>query len=150
MKARRILTAALLVFILASVAVLIARELKPSEGRGAAPPENGIIAYYFHGNKRCATCMAIEKFSREAVEGGFAEAIKSGKLFYRVVNRDLPENRHFTDDYQLFANSVVLAEYRDGQQTRWKNLEAVWDYAGNRAAFMDYVSRELALFLESR
>lgn len=150
MKARKIVTVVLLAFVLASVAVLVARELKPSEGQGAAPPDNGIVAYYFHGDKRCTTCMAIEKFSREAVEGGFADAIKSGELSFRAVNRDLPENRHFTDDYQLFANSVVLAEYRDGRQTRWKNLEAVWDYASNRAAFVDYVNRELSSFMESR
>ena len=32
-----------------------------------------VIAYYFHTNTRCSTCMKIEAYSKEAIEQGFAE-----------------------------------------------------------------------------
>ena len=34
---------------------------------------------YFHGKQRCATCMAIEKNAKEAVEAQFADELKNGK-----------------------------------------------------------------------
>ena len=42
---------------------------------------------YFHGKKRCATCMAIEEHAREAVEAQFASSLfisqwKGGKETY--------------------------------------------------------------------
>lgn len=38
-----------------------------------------VTAYYFHGSTRCTTCRKIEAFSREAVQTGFSEALKTGK-----------------------------------------------------------------------
>ena len=34
---------------------------------------------YFHGAQRCATCMAIEKNTKELLEAAYAEQLKSGK-----------------------------------------------------------------------
>ena len=38
-------------------------------------PDAGIVAYYFHGNKRCSTCRKLEAYSRKAIEGGFADEL---------------------------------------------------------------------------
>ena len=52
------------------------------------PLETKVYAYYFHGNIRCYTCHTMEKYSREAIETRFKDALASGKLEFKVVNTD--------------------------------------------------------------
>ena len=49
-------------------------------------PGRTVAAYYFHGNFRCQTCRKIEALSREAVESGFPEDWKAGRLEWCVLN----------------------------------------------------------------
>lgn len=107
------------------------------------------VAYYFHGNFRCTNCRKIEQFSREAVEKYFAEELKTKRLVFQEVNIDVPENKHFINDYQLYTRSLIIAEFREGKQVKWKNLTRVWNYLGNREKFYDYVRSEIQAYLES-
>lgn len=76
-----------------------------------------LVAYYFHGNFRCQTCRKIEALSREAVESGFPEDLKAGRLEWRVINVEEPGNEHFIQDYQLFSKSLVLVAKEGSKQT---------------------------------
>ncbi len=171
MKSKHIITGILLLFVIASVAFLVFKESKeePMEGssdetaidrnpEGTSAPggiresdksgrESGgsgrtVIAYYFLTTKRCPTCRKIEAYTTEAIETAFARQLELGRLEFHVVNVDEPENSHYIDDYQLTTKSVVLADYRDGEQTRWKNLDRVWQYVGDKQTFMDYIEDE--------
>jgi uncharacterized membrane protein len=106
------------------------------------------VAYYFHGNVRCRTCRAIEAYSEEAIRSAFEEELASGRLAWRVVNTDQPENQHFVADFELVTGSLVLAEYRDGKVTRWENLERVWLLVGDKEKFLDYVRSSTRRFLQ--
>jgi hypothetical protein len=106
-----------------------------------------VVAYYFHGNFRCQTCRKIEALSREAVESGFPEDLKVGRLEWRVINVEESGNEHFIQDYQLFSKSLVLVAKEGSKQTRWKNLQEVWTLVGNREAFIKYVQAEIRAYL---
>jgi len=115
------------------------------------PADGGkVIAYYFHGTTRCATCRKIEAYSHEAVQTGFGEALKAGKIEWRTLNVEEPANRHFIKDYQLFTRSVVLTAYQADKQLRWKNLDKVWELVGDKPAFTRYIQAEVKSFLEAR
>lgn len=119
--------------------------------QGAAPKagQHKIIAYYFHTNTRCSTCIKIEQYSHEAIEQGFPNEIKNGKLEMRVVNYENPENRHFIQDYKLVSKSLVLVNVVDGKQTKWTNLKMVWQLTGHKDAFLNYVRKEVRGYLSS-
>ncbi len=106
-----------------------------------------VIAYYFHTNTRCSTCMKIESYSKEAIEQGFADEIKKGILEMRVVNYENPENRHFIKEYKLVSKSLVLVNIVNGKQTEWTNLKMVWQLTGRKDAFLNYVRREVRNYL---
>ena len=106
------------------------------------------VAYYFHGNFRCDNCRKIEEYSREAVDLYFSEQLKTGELKFEVINTDEPANEHFVEDYQLYTRSLVIAEFKDGKQVKWKNLAKVWDYLNNREKFHEYVKSEIQNYLE--
>ena len=101
------------------------------------------IVYYFHGNSRCRTCLTIEKYTRQAVNNGFADELEKGEMELRAVNVDLKENRHFIQDYQLFSRSVVLSRQQDGKETAWKRLDRVWELVGDESDFISYIQDEI-------
>lgn len=154
MKPKTIAAAALLLFMAASVATLVIKEMRAKPA--PAPEPSGIVlphkvvAYYFHGKQRCETCQKIEKLSREALESGFAEDLKSGRLERRLVNTDEPAHEHFVKDYGLKFQALVLSELRDGRQTRWVNLEKIWDLVNDPAAFTRYVQDAARVYLEAK
>ena len=107
-----------------------------------------VIAYYLHGTFRCTTCRTIEKYSKEALEKYFANELKSGKLEFRPVNIEEPENKHFIQDYQLVTRSLVLSLVSDGKETKWKNLPDIWKLVHDQDKFFQYVKDEVEQFLK--
>ncbi|MFC1587634.1 nitrophenyl compound nitroreductase subunit ArsF family protein [Planctomycetota bacterium] len=158
MQAKSIITIVLLLFVAGSIVFQVINESRQpkDQTQGTKTPEQGdvsalsnrITIYYFHGNKRCKTCISFEAFTREAVGSGFPEALKSGKLELRIFNREDTENEHFVLDYSLISNSVIVAEIKDGKQVRWKNLERIWDLVKNKDEFTNYIRIEIKEYLE--
>jgi hypothetical protein len=109
-----------------------------------------LFVYYFHGDKRCSNCIKLESYTKEAVDSAYANPLKDSLIVWRVINTDEDANKHYRDDYQLYTKSVVLSEVRAGKEVRWKNLEKVWDYLGDKAAFKSYICDEVASFMKAR
>jgi hypothetical protein len=113
----------------------------------AQSPSHKVIAYYFHTNTRCDTCIKIEAYSHEAIEEGFKSAIKDGTLELRVVNYEEPQNRHYIKDYKLVSKSLILVNLVEGKQTEWTNLKLVWTLVKSKEAFLNYVRGEVKDYL---
>lgn len=111
----------------------------------ADTPGPKIIAYYFHGKRRCATCMKLEAYSQEAIQTGFAEESQSGTIEWQVVNIEESPNEHFEKDYQLYTKSVILSRVENGKEAAWKNLDKIWELVGDKEAFVKYVQDEVRL-----
>ena len=94
------------------------------------------------------TCRTIESYSREVIEQRFGGEIAKGRLQYKMVNVQLPENRHFVKDYQLFTKSLVLVRFEKGKQAEYKVLNDTWELVGNKQAMQGYVEREIREYLK--
>ncbi len=108
---------------------------------------NMIIAYYFHRTMRCATCLSIEKQSREAIELAYGSELSSGRLEWHAVNIEEPGNEHFEKDFELQTQSLVLVESISDRVARWKLLPKVWELVEDPYGFQEYVVSEVALFI---
>lgn len=108
-----------------------------------------LIVYYFHGTQRCSNCIKIETYTKEAIDSAFSTQLKDSTIVWRLVNTDEDANKHFRDDYQLFTKSVVLSDLNDGKQVRWKNLDKIWEYLGDKAAFQAYIREEVTADLKA-
>lgn len=130
-------------------AVHLARSEKALAVSKAEPNPSGtrVVAYYFHLTARCTTCRSIESYSREVIEQRFARDIAKGRLEYKMVNVQLPENRHFIKDYQLFTKSLVLVRFENGRQIEYKVLNDTWELVGDKQAMQSYVEREVRGYL---
>jgi hypothetical protein len=107
-----------------------------------------VTAYYFHGTSRCPTCYKLERYSKDAIEANFKDALASGRLEFKVVNVEENSNIHFVKDYQLYTKSLVISLVKDGKEIKSKNLVKIWDYVGNKQKFYDYVTEEVGNFLK--
>ncbi|UCG50744.1 MAG: hypothetical protein JSW58_11105 [Candidatus Latescibacterota bacterium] len=163
MRPRIIVTSILLLFVGASVLYLVFDETRHREA--VEPPgdssarqsieattasesvDHRVIVYYFHGNKRCNTCRTIEAYAEEAIHLSFPDEIKTGKLEWRVINVDEPENEHYVKDYRLSTRSVVLVDMENGVQQKWDNLDQVWQLVRNKPAFVDYIVENTDAYL---
>jgi len=109
-----------------------------------------VVAYYFHTTSRCVSCKKIEAYSREAIESGFSEQLKSGVLKFESINIDDAENKHFIDDYQLYTKSLVICDLKNGKKVEWKNLNRVWQLIRNKDEFFKYVQDEINAYMKER
>ncbi|MFA4980932.1 MAG: nitrophenyl compound nitroreductase subunit ArsF family protein [Candidatus Omnitrophota bacterium] len=133
----------LLLVILAAVAVI-------SSAIAFAADSNSVkvIAYYFHGSFRCPTCMNMEKYSREAIDSNFKDALASGNLEFKVVDVEERGNEHFVNDYKLYTKTLILSMIKDGKEVKSKNLDKIWELARNKQKFIEYVAGEVNAFMK--
>lgn len=111
MKPKTLITLLLLVFV--GVCVFVAATKKTTPPNTSTKPTqrpNSITVYYFHGNIRCATCNKLESYTTLAINESFADAQKQGKLTFKVINKDLPENKHYVNDYITSEVQASLGE----------------------------------------
>ncbi len=143
---------ALLVLLL----LFVGGSLATAEERRAAPnwvdPTSDkvpaeFIVYYFHNEFRCQTCLALESEADIAIRKHFATELESGRLAWRTINMQNPENEHFPAHYSLDGPSLVLVEWGDGEEAQWKNLERIWELIGTPGEYHEYVRSELTAYL---
>lgn len=107
-----------------------------------------IITYYFHGNARCPTCHKMEQYTKEAIEENFKDELANGLLVFKAVNVDEKENEHFISDYQLYTQSLIISYIENGKETQHKNLTKIWEYAGDKKRFFNYVTTGISGYLK--
>lgn len=73
---------------------------------------------YFHGKKRCATCMAIEKNAREVINSLFANELKNGEVVFKIVDISTPEGEKIADRYEVTWSSLFVNKWKNGKETR--------------------------------
>jgi cytochrome c biogenesis protein CcdA len=156
----------LVLFVLASIVFLAAKELKQkpdSIDKGSEqtqnqpqaqiqnqPAENGdsnkTIIYYFRTNVRCVKCKKFESYTQQVIDDQFSEQVKTGELEWKVVNVEEPGNEHFINDYKLVIKSIILSEVKDGKETKYKNLDRIWALVDDETAFKNYITNQITEF----
>ena len=177
MNTKKLISVLLFVFVVASVGTIIAREtglnfVKNKDGtvllsvqESQAAPQTAqinetqkqpeisapakVIVYYFYGKSRCYSCHKIEAFTREAIQGGFEQEIKDGRVELKNINIEKLANRHYIQDYQLASRSVVVARYKGHEQKDWERLDYVWQIVGDYDAFIAFVREKTSAFLKA-
>jgi hypothetical protein len=112
---------------------------------GAAPDK--IVVYYFHGNRRCPTCLGIQDNIEQAINEKFAEETAAGKLSFEEINFEEEANKHFVDEYQLSFSTMIVAAQAAGKTVKWENAEKVWDYARTPPELKAYVEKTVRAYL---
>lgn len=85
-----------------------------------------VTVYYFHSAIRCETCLQIEELTSAILAANFPEELRNVQVYWRPLNVDRPENRHFTAEFKLSANALVVARTESSGVTTWKTVDDAW------------------------
>jgi len=110
-------------------------------------PDN-VVVYYFHGNRRCRTCMGIQRAIQTTVSERFGAETASGALAFREVNIDEPGSAHFAKDFDLSSSSMVVVARSGPKTVKWENCSQVWPLAHNEAELEDYAEKQIRSYLK--
>jgi hypothetical protein len=148
---RSILAAVFAFLVVGALSLPTARgePLPGGEGQPAASggAERQIVVYYFHGERRCKTCLTIEAYAKETVDTRFAKQLSSGDLVWEVVNYDGEGNGHFVEEFALVSASLVIVETNDGEMVRFEVLQKAWSLVRDKTGFQRYVRDSILGYL---
>ena len=154
MRIKKTVLIVLTAFVVASLAAWGLRRV--DQARHPAPPPvveplpDAVIVYCFHGDKRDQKCKNIERYTRDVLEESLADALKEGRIVWRVVNYEKPEGAHFRNDFQVSGSSIVLVDARKDRPSVAKNLQhRVGQLADKEEEFKSFLRDEIEKLLES-
>jgi hypothetical protein len=144
---KKLLLTALAAFVVASLVAwgLRQRQLQYLADRAASGQlPKAVIVYCFHGNQRGPVDEKIESQAYELLNKSFAAPLKDGRLVWRVLNFEEPENAHFKEDCKIIASCIVLVDARSGRAGTAKNLQQeVWELVDDKEAFATFMRGEI-------
>ena len=83
-----------------------------------SPERDRVEVIYFHGKQRCATCMAIEKNSKEVVNTLFANELKNGTVVFKIVDISTREGEKIAGKYEVTWSSLFVNKWKGGKESR--------------------------------
>lgn len=104
----------------------------------AHPQNEHVEILYFHGKKRCATCIAIETLTKEVLQESFATEMNEGKVAFRDIDISKKKNESITDKYEVSWSSLFVNKWNGSNEERNNMTEFGFSYAKNDpASFKD-------------
>jgi len=77
----------------------------------SAQNENNIVTvYYFHGDRRCATCKAVGSVSKQAVADAFAD---NSNVVFKDINIDIAKNNELKDKFELSGSGLFVFDGKE-------------------------------------
>ena len=118
---------------------------KTAQVQNSKPAEK-IQVFLFHATQRCYSCITIGKFAKETVEQKFPEELKSGKIEFREINIDLPENKELATKFKAAGSSLFINPIVDGKDNIKEDTQ-VWRLVSNEQGFISYLSDKIKTLL---
>jgi len=108
----------------------------------AAKPAQKVEVFLFHRTQRCVTCITIGKLSGKTVEENFGQEVLAGKVVFREVNIDEPQNKALAEKFQAGGSSLFINAIREGSDNIQEDME-VWRLTNNPQAFKNYLAGKI-------
>lgn len=105
-----------------------------------------IEVFVFHATQRCISCINIGKYAKSVIEEKFPEELKSGKITFREVNIDLPENFNMAKDYGVSGSALYIKTIKDGKDNHEEDT-TVWRLVTNEVQMKSYFETKLMKLL---
>ncbi|HOI86838.1 MAG TPA: nitrophenyl compound nitroreductase subunit ArsF family protein [Lentimicrobium sp.] len=76
-------------------------------------PESEIMVYYFHNERRCATCEAVEAETKAALEKYYPEELKDGKIAFVSLNLEETTGAEIAGRFQIASQALIIVKGED-------------------------------------
>ena len=152
MKIKKLLATTAAAFIVAGLVVWGLNRVRPHAP--PPPPDDlpqALVVFCFHGNDQVRKAGKMQRWTKELLDKSFSEELKTGRLQWRIVNYEEPNNAHYVKKYHLANATIVVDDGRPGNPGVATNYEPkAWSLIDNKAAFLDYFREEIAKSLKKK
>lgn len=102
-------------------------------------PVEKVEVIHFHGNRQCASCIAVGDLAERSVNASFKNELASGRLVFAHVNYDLPQNAALAGQYNVTGSSLWIGVY-DARGFHKEQDTRVWSLINNEDLYSTYLS----------
>jgi len=98
-----------------------------------------IEVVHFHLNQQCQSCIVLGNYAEETINKYFSSEISSGKLEFKHLNLELPENKEIVSRYGATGSSIWIGTYTtDGEFYAEENVN-LWYKLKNKEDYESYL-----------
>jgi cytochrome c-type biogenesis protein len=102
---------------------------------------------YFHPRFRCLSCNNVEEFAKEVAQDEFSEEMKDGKLEFKSLDIDDPENKNLAEELGVTGSSLYVVVEGDGKREH-RAVTDVWLHWNNPEKSKEIITAEINRYLE--
>ena len=67
-----------------------------------------VKVYYFHNERRCATCNAVEEVTKTALDEYYSEQLKAGIVTFQSLNIEDDENESIAQELRISGQTLLI------------------------------------------
>ncbi|MFA5747169.1 MAG: nitrophenyl compound nitroreductase subunit ArsF family protein [Candidatus Paceibacterota bacterium] len=101
-----------------------------------------VEVFLFHRTQRCITCITIGKLSAQTVEERFGPEVLSGKVVFREVDVDEPQNKELAEKFKASGSALFINAIRNGSDNIQEDVN-VWRLTGDESTFKNYLAGKI-------
>jgi len=103
----------------------------------------------FHSIRRCASCLGMEKNTKETLDKYFKNELESGKITFQTINveESNPKNMALVQKYQATGSSLFINVIQNGEDHIEQDANA-WRFALRDEQFQAYFKEKITNLLK--
>ena len=98
-----------------------------------------VEVFHFHGNRQCASCIAVGDLAERTVNASFRNDLVLGRLVFAHVNYDLPENAALKTKYNVTGSSLWIGVYDADGFYKEQDIR-VWSLINDERGYNRYLT----------
>jgi len=118
---------------------------KAAEQQTGKLAANHIEVIDFYGTHRCVTCKAIEANTKYTLDTYFQKEQEEGKIVFKTINVDEPENAAIAEEFQASGTSLFLKVVKGDKVTKVDLTNNAFENGRDKDVFSD----ELKFFIDN-
>ena len=103
--------------------------ISQTEEQSTVVTNNQVQVIDFHSTHRCATCNAIEKRTKEALNEYFKKEMDNGTVTFQTINVDKKENDEITEEFEAYGTSLFINIVKEGKSEKVNLTDFAFTYA---------------------
>lgn len=121
---------------------LVKNNFETTSAPQSVMPADIIEVVHFHGTQQCSSCIAVGKYAKQTIEDKFPDEVKSGKIVFKEINAELPENQAIVTKYQARGSSLFVNAIRGEKDTIAEDT-TVWRLVNSESQYITYFEGKL-------
>lgn len=105
-------------------------------------PADKIEVVHFHGTQQCVSCITVGKFALQTIKDKFPDEYASGKIVFKEINGELPENNAMVMKYKASGSSLFINAIRNDVDTISEDT-TVWRLVNSESQYTTYFEGKL-------